>query len=294
MPRRYQRERRYICGQSRAAAQYQEVEIYPICEGAQASRELDRENGKPPQFRGTPKAQANHNAKVARRWFCRLLVTNFDGHDLHITLTYAPDKRPEDETQAWRDFKNFLCHLRTACKRQGLPPPECLAVLEWQEADPETGQKAVAPHFHVVLKCGLDRDTVERAWHRKGERLGRANADRLQFDGGSLEALANYLMKYPKRKHRYFRSRGIKNPVMPTPRDGKYTRSQVARIATDSGRLHDREYWARKYPGWELTEATATYNDFLGWSISLKMQRKRGQADGRGHKKPRGGGTSSG
>lgn len=167
-------------------------------------------------------------------------------------------------------------------------------MLEWQEADPDAGQKAVAPHFHVVLKCGLDRDSVERAWHRKGERLGRANADRLQFDGGSLEALANYLMKYPKRKHRYFRSRGIKNPVMPQPRDGKYTRSQVARIATDSGRLNDREYWARKYPGWELTEATATYNDFLGWSISLKMQRKRGRADGRGHKKPRGSGTSSG
>ena len=98
MPRRYQRERRYICGQSRAAAQYQEVEIYPICEGAQASRELDRANGKPPRFRGTPKAQANHNAKAARRWFCRLLVTNFDGHDLHITLTYAPDKRPEDRS----------------------------------------------------------------------------------------------------------------------------------------------------------------------------------------------------
>lgn len=269
------RERRYICGRNRSAAQYQEVEIYQLPTDAM-SKERDKEHARPPAFRGTPKAQADHNAKNARRWFHRLAVSNFTEKDLHVTLTYAPENRPASAEEAWRDFRNWLRHLRDACRAAGLPKPECLAVMEWQEADPDTGQAAVVPHFHVLLRCGLDRDTIEGCWHRKGARLGLANADRLKLDKGSLEALANYMLKYPKRKHRYFRSRGIVNPVMPPPRDGRYTRRQVARIAADATRLNDAAYWARKYPGWQLIEASAQYNDFLGWSISLKLYRRRG------------------
>lgn len=269
------RERRYICGRNRRAAQYQEVEIYQLPTDT-AGRARDKEHARPPAFRGTPKAQADHNAKNARRWFHRLAVSNFTEKDLHVTLTYAPENRPASAEEAWRDFRNWLRHLRDACRAAGLPKPECLAVMEWQEADPDTGQAAVVPHFHVLLRCGLDRDTIEGCWHRKGTRLGLANADRLKLDKGSLEALANYMLKYPKRKHRYFRSRGIVNPVMPPPRDGRYTRRQVARIAADAARLQDDAYWARKYPGWQLIEASAQYNDFLGWSISLKLYRRRG------------------
>ncbi len=274
--RTYQRERRYICGRNRRDAQYQEVEIYPLPTRDGRGRELDRENAKPPSFRGTPKAQANHNAKNARRWFHRLAVSNFTDQDTHITLTYAAENRPDSPEAAWRDFRNFMRHLRDACRAAGLEKPECLAVMEWQDADPDTGQKAVAPHFHLLLRCRLPRDVIEGCWHRKGVRLGRANADRLQLDKGSLEALANYMMKYPKRKHRYYRSRGIVNPVMPPPRDNRYSRRQITRLATDSALLHSAEYWARKYPGWELNEATAQYNDYLGWSISLKLYRRRG------------------
>ena len=239
-------------------------------------RELDRQNSTPPAFRGTPPAQAAHNAKAARRWFHRLAVTNFTKADTHTTLTYAADLRPETPEQAWRDLRNFMRHIRDRCRAAGLDKPECLAVMEWQEADPDAGQKAVAPHFHVLLRCGLSRDEIEACWHRKGVRLGRANADRLQLDKGSLEALANYMMKHPNRKHRYYRSRGIRNPVMPPPRDGRYTRRQVERLAKDSALLHSPEYWARRYPGWELNEASANYNDFLGWSISLKLRRRKG------------------
>lgn len=274
--RTYQRERRYLCGKSSRTARYQEVEIYPLPTRDGRGRDLDRENAKPPAFRGTPKAQANHNAKTARQWFHRLAVSNFTEHDTHTTLTYASENRPDSPEDAWRDFRNFMRHLRDACRAAGLEKPECLAVMEWQDADPDTGQAAVVPHFHVLLHCELDRDAIEGCWHRKGVRLGRANADRLQLDKGSLEALANYMMKYPKRKHRYYRSRGIVNPVMPPPRDNRYSRRQVTRLATDSALLHSAEYWARKYPGWELNEATAQYNDYLGWSISLKLYRRRG------------------
>lgn len=266
----YQRERRYLCGRSARTAEYQEIEIYPLPTRDPASRDLDRQNGKAPPFRG--KVQAAHNAKVARKWFHRLAVSNFSSKDTHTTLTYGAEHRPEDSDQAWKDFRNWVRHIREKCRAAGLDKPELLAVMEWQEAG--EGRKAVAPHFHVLLHCGLSRDEIESCWHRKGVPLGRTNADRLQLDKGSLEALANYMMKNPQRKHRYYRSRGIKDPVMPPPRDGRYTRTQVARIATDSAILHSSEYWARKYPGWELNEASAEYNDYLGWSISLKMRRR--------------------
>ena len=154
-------------------------------------------------------------------------------------------------------------------------------MMEWAEENPDTGQKAVAPHFHTILRCELSRDEIESCWHRKGVRLGRVNTDRLQMDKNSLEALANYMLKYPKRKHRYFRSRGIKNPITPPPADGKWTRRQVQKICTD-GRLYDPEFWAKKYPGWDLNEASASYNEFMGWHISLKL-RRRGPCRGNRH-----------
>ena len=120
----YQRERRYLCGRNPRQAQYQEVEIYPLPSRDGRGRELDRQNSTPPAFRGTPPAQAAHNAKAARRWFHRLAVTNFTQADTHTTLTYAADLRPETPEQAWRDFRNFMRHIRDRCPAAGLDKPE--------------------------------------------------------------------------------------------------------------------------------------------------------------------------
>lgn len=277
----FQRERRFLCGTSKNAANYQEVEIYPM-NGTEQSRTLDQELARAADLRrSSSKAQQNQNAKNARRLFRQLVNTNFTEEDTHTTQTYAPEYRPETEEQAWADFRNFYRHIKEKCRARGLPKPECLAVMEWAEEDPDTGQKAVAPHFHTILRCDLTRDEIESCWHRKGVRLGRVNTDRLQMDKNSLEALANYMLKYPKRKHRYFRSRGIKNPITPPPADGKWTRRQVQKICTD-GRLYDPEFWAKKYPGWDLNEASASYNEFMGWHISLKL-RRRGPCRGNRH-----------
>lgn len=280
-----QRERRYICGLTRQDAQYQEVEIYTVGTD-KASRERDKEKSTPPPFRGQkPETIANHNAERARKWFARLLATNFTDKDTHTTLTYAPDELPQDDTQADRDTSNFLRHLREKCRKQGLPDPEAIIVTENQEANPDTGQKAVRYHHHVVLKCQLTRDEIEACWHRKGKRLGWANADRLQTDKGSLNALASYLTKYTKRRHRWKRTRGIKDPIIPRPNDSKYTRRGIERIAKDPDKLQSRAFWAKEYPGWTVTEAAAEYNDYWGWSISLKMHRNQDP----GRRLPRGG-----
>ena len=268
-----QRERRYVCGQTKQNAQYQEVEIYTVGTDKK-SRERDKEKSTPIPFRGkNPEKWDGHNAKRSRKWFCRLLATNFTEQDTHTSLSYSDEFHPQTEEQADRDINNFLRRLRTKCKAQGLPPPEAITVTEHQDADPATGQKAVRFHHHVILKCGLSRDEIESCWHRKKKLMGWVNCDRLRLDKGSLEALANYLMKYPKRKHRWKRTKGIIDPILPRPNDSKYSRRGIERIAKDPALLHDRDLWAKKYPGWELIEAQAEHNEYWGWSIMLKMHR---------------------
>lgn len=268
-----QRERRYVCGQTKQNAIYQEIEIYTVGTD-QKSRQREKQKVTPVPFRGkNPEHWDGHNAKRARKWFIRLLNTNFTEADTHTSLTYSDEFLPKTEEEADRDISNFLRRLRTKCKARGLPAPEAITVTEHQDADPDTGQKAVRFHHHVILKCQLTRDEIEGCWVRKKKRMGTTNADRLQMDKSSLEALANYLMKYPKRKHRWRRTRGIRDPILPTPNDSKYTRRGIERIAKDPTKLHSPEFWEKKYPGWKLKEAQAEYNDYWGWSISLKMHR---------------------
>ena len=156
----FQRERRFVCGTSKNAANYQEVEIYPM-NGTEQSRTLDQELARAADLRRSSKAQQNQNAKNARRLFRQLVNTNFTEEDTHTTQTYAPEYRPETEEQAWADFRNFYRHIKEKCRARGLPKPECLAVMEWAEENPDTGQKAVAPHFHTILRCDLTRDEIE-------------------------------------------------------------------------------------------------------------------------------------
>lgn len=278
-----QRERRYVCGQTKQTAAYQEIEIYTVGTDKRdrESREREKEMTSPPPFRGKkPEKWDKHNAARARKWFGRLLATNFTDQDIHETLTYTDDLLPEGDKQADRDISNYLRHLRILCRKKGLQDPEAIIITENQEEDPETGQKAVRYHHHVVMRCQLSRDEIESCWHRKGVPLGYANADRLRTDKGSLEALANYLLKYPKRRHRWKRTRGIRDPILPRPNDSKYTRRGIERIAKDSALLHSREFWSNKYPGWTVSEAQAEYNDYWGWSITLRMYRTPQQRGG--------------
>lgn len=275
-----QRERRFVCGKTRQDAKYMEVEIYTVAAGA-AGQQREAEIAKGPPFRGkNPEKWSGHNAARARKWFTRLINTNFTEADTHTTLTYTDETLPTDPEQAARDAANFLRHVRERCKEQGLPRPEAITVTEYQDADPDTGQRAVRYHHHILLHCGLTRDEIEACWHRRGKRLGRANADRLQMNKQSLEALAGYLLKYANRKHRWRRTSGIEDPITPRPNDSKYTRRGIERIATDAGRLHSPEFWAGKYPGWALSEAVAVYNEYWGWAITLKMHRPPGGTRG--------------
>lgn len=152
-------------------AVYQEIEIYTVGTD-QKSRQREKQKVTPVPFRGkNPEHWDGHNAKRARKWFIRLLNTNFTEADTHTSLTYSDEFLPKTEEEADRDISNFLRRLRTKCKARGLPAPEAITVTEHQDADPDTGQKAVRFHHHVILKCQLTRDEIEGCWVRKKKRM---------------------------------------------------------------------------------------------------------------------------
>ncbi len=266
MKRSYVREQRHICGEY-----YQEADIYGIT---------------PTEHRATARAkkqaasrlvQQNLNDKNARRRLRQLLNTNFVGVGaVHLSLTYRDPYLPEDADGAEHDLVLFLRRVNRELKKRGMEPAKYIAVTEYREED---GKLKVRYHHHVVMVCGLSRDELERLWCRPGRRkagqgaelLGFVNADRLQEDRGSVEALAEYLTKYPKRKHRWKCSRGLKQPERPRPNDSKYTKRSVDRLVRE--RLHDREYWEKQFPGWYFRQAEAAWNEYTGWHVTVQLYR---------------------
>lgn len=153
-----------------------------------------------------------------------------------------------------------------------------------QEADPANGLKEVRYHHHMVLQVdGLTaahraalRDALEDLWctGRSREPLGTVNADRLQPEHDSLEGLAKYMLKYPRRRKSWHASRGLKRPTYPRPNDTHWTPRKLADACTM--RVDDADYWERRYPGYRFLGAVPSYNEERAeWRLYIKLRRKR-------------------
>lgn len=264
------REQRHLCGPN-----YMEVDIFPVTEQEhKASTRAKKE-------KATSLVQANYNHKWSKRHFLQKVNANFTENDLHLTLPYFIRRLPKTLEDAERDLDNYLRRVNYLRAKRGYPPAKVMAVTEWQE--PDDNGKSVRFHHHVIISGdGLTRDELEALWSDgrqknifERKRCGWANADRLHFDQDSLEALAKYLMKYPRRKKRWRQSVGLRQPVRPRPNDGRYTRTKVARLARE--RVDDTDFWNRQYPGWELNgpQVVAKYHEETGWHMYLRMRRIR-------------------
>lgn len=271
MGTKFTRCRIHDCG-----AFYREADIYPRFVGGSADErapyiELEKQE--------SSLAQKNLNDRNARRHLLQLIPLNFTPETgTHTTLTYKDKFLPQSEEQALADRANYLRRIKRECKKQGLSNPKFIAVTEYQLPDENTKTKEVRYHHHIILECGLDRDTLEALWSRgqgkKRERLGRANADRLQFEHGNCEALATYLLKYPKRRRRWTQSLHLKQPKHRSPQDNKYTNRQIEKLCT-SGQVYNAEYWEKQYKGWTVADVQPIFDERVGWSIYLKLYKPR-------------------
>lgn len=230
----------------------------------------------------TAPSQANLNDKNARRYLIELGNGNFDESDIYLTLTYDEWALPETVEEAEQNITNYLRKLKYRRKKAKLEPLKYILVTEYVK-NKDTGEFTTRMNHHLVINSGLDRDTIEKLWTKKDpktnkqKRIGRASAERIQFDSGyeanGIEGLMRYFAKDPKGKKRWSSSRNLKRPVM-RKNDWKYRTSAIlkAKDSPDKG----MNYFKEKYPDYEIVdEIEWVENEMTGWHCYLKMWKKQ-------------------
>lgn len=264
------REKKIYCGDK-----FMEVDIYPFTKKQQEVSGGKREKRK----RVTAPKQKNLNDKNARRYLIQLMNSNFTEKDLHVTCTYKMGEHPDTVEEAETEARNFIRRVNYLRKKKGLDPIKYILVSEMTYKN----EMLIRVHHHIVMSGDLERDEVEDLWRKKkkkgqkkGDKIGRINADRLQPDENGLAALAAYLTKEPNRKKRWSSSQNLKRPMELT-NDRKYSKRQLEKIANG---LVDNDYWKKKYPGWHITDQDygiqVSYNELSGYYIYLRLRKDSG------------------
>jgi hypothetical protein len=300
--RTFIREKKIYCG-----SEYLEVDIYNYTKSEQENARRGERSKK--EVISTPK-QIDWNDQNSRRRFLQLMNTNFGEGDLHVSLTYSPENLPTTAEGAERELRNFLRRVSYKRGRAGLPPLKYISIPACTYKN--DGITPARIHHHVIMNGGLERDEVEDLWrkrrerkHPKGEKIGYANADRLQPEENGLAALCTYLSKQaggkkrwsssqnldkpevertdpdtppPERTSRFSASKNLKHPWART-NDHSSGRKEVTKIAKEPP---DPAYWERRYPGYRLCGGghgfNAVYSDARGWALYLKLRRIKQRA----------------
>lgn len=265
------REKKIYCGD-----RFMEVDIYPFTKKQQEVSRGKREKRK----KVTVPKQKNLNDKNARRYLMQLLNSNFTEEDMHVTCTYKMGEHPDTVEEAETEARNFIRRVSYLRKKMGLDPVKYVLITELTFKH----EMLIRVHHHIVMNGGIERDDIENLWRKKrkkgqkkGDKIGRINADRLQPDENGLAALAAYLTKEPNRKKRWSCSQNLKRPMEAPPNDRKYSKRQVERIAQG---MVDADYWKKKYPGWRITDPDygirIEHNEITGYHIYLRLRKDSG------------------
>ncbi|MCI1959683.1 MAG: hypothetical protein LKJ25_08700 [Clostridia bacterium] len=264
------REKKIHCGKYGQKSKYIEVDLYPYPNKIGVSLK-----GKRIKINETEPKQKNLNDKRSRRYFNQITKCNFHQNDYHVSFTYKNKYLPATVEEAEREAMNYIRRLKHKMRKLGLELKYLLIT--------EKGDKNGRVHHHLIINSGLSRDEIEDLWsrpRRKGEKkresLGYVNCDRLQFNGKGIEELSSYLTKNPQGRRRWRGSHNLIKPWFYTPNDYKYSRRQIDKMAVLPPDCNDvKNYWERKYKGYQLDECVPVFNDSIGrWSIYLKLSLK--------------------
>lgn len=268
------REKKIDCGNH-----YREVDIYPFFETPEQQQKRRGKRSK--KIKESEPKQKNLNDKNAKRYFAQLANMNFgaETNALHVTITYKDEFLPSTIEEAEKEAYNYLRRIGHKRKKAGLPPLKYMLVTEYNEDVDSHSPTRI--HHHLLMNGDLDRDEVENLWRRKrkkgeleGERIGFANADRLQANDDGITALCTYLCKQRKKK-KWSSSKNLDRPHSRT-NDTTYRKKQIEQLAKDRP---TKEFWEKQYPGWTITSqdygVTYEFNEVTAsWSIYLKLRKK--------------------
>lgn len=268
-----EREKKIYCGKD-----WLEVGIFPAFH-------LPGGRGRRARQKESCPAQKNLNDRNARRYFCRLVISNFGEGDFRLDLTYNREHLPETPEEMKRNADRFIRRLRYARQKLGLPSLKYVLVSGYG-INSKTG-KLVRPHHHLIVNGGLDVREVLACWRERGKggvSYGYVSYSPLQIDPDTgIAGLANYLAEQPMAgKRRWSGSHNLKKPEY-TTNDSRYRRRQVERLilteaykayGAECRKLINYEAWCAKYPGWRLVEYAPEFNEAVGaWYLDLRFTR---------------------
>lgn len=265
-----------------------EADFYPIWNDGR------RIPTRAPKTNRSSAAQAKYNHSQAVKKAVRIVNANFETGDIFMHITYRPESAPLTEKAAKRDFANFIRRVKTKrvseLKRVSAllkenPNDKSLQKQKAKLAQPflyyclleETVYKSGKHkgksnwHFHLLMTGGIDRDTLEDMWDKNA----RVNADRFQPERFGSESAARYITKDLHGSRKVLRSKSLKKPISPKPKDGRITARGVQMLATQ--RVDDKAYWERKYKGYRFIQCFSRFNEYNGnWYVSVVMYKSDG------------------
>lgn len=295
--RTFVREKKIYCGKD-----YLEVDVYNYTAAEQENARSGKRSKK--ELESVQK-QVDWNDFNSRRRFLQLVNTNFTENDIHVTLTYSSGNTPPSLADAERELRNFLRRIEYKRKKAGLPPLKYISIPACVYK--KDGVTPARIHHHVIMTGGLSRDEIEDLWRKrrkkgqkKGDKIGYANADRLQAEEYGFAALCEYLSKQTGGKKRWSSSQNLDKPekeitdpdsppkTQPTKfsasanlkkpwsrtNDHSFSRKEVIKIAKNPP---PPSYWEKRYPGYTIVSGDygfkAVYTEPRGWCLYLKLRR---------------------
>ena len=199
---------------------YMEMEVFNVSSKKKIGRQRKVTETRP--------AQRKLNDKNSRKYFARLVNTNFVRADLSVDLTYDNENLPETRKEVYRDVRNYLNKLKRARTREGLPPLKYIYVI----SNCDQYGNETRWHVHMFINK-MNRDVVEEKWGK-----GYVNAARLQPTETGLTGKAMYVARQKKGERSWGASTNLKKPEAIVS-DHKISKSQLEHMAT---RPDDRQF----------------------------------------------------
>ena len=236
-----------------------EIEIYPEFSNKKDIVEHS--------VRKNKKAQKNLNDKNSRKQLRRLIEKNFTSGDIWQTLTYDNKNLPKDIDEAQIDIQNYIRRVNYRLKKKGLPNAKYVYITEYEHS--ETSK--IRYHHHVIIKCELTMDELERTW-KKGR---RNHTRRIERDEDGIIGLSNYVsMKKSKGKHekRWSASTNLEKVTF-KKNHYKFKKKKVDEMIKDNDCI--QTYMEQTYPQYIFTSANCYFNDFNAkWYIQARMRKR--------------------
>lgn len=153
-------------------------------------------------------AAKKKNRKNRARLIQRLMLCNFKPGDLHVTLQYRKDDRPETFREGTDRLRAFIRRLRKYYRERGYEL-KYIAVTE-------RGKRRAVLHHHIIIGS-IDENAlftlpaITACWN------GYVKTS-VMYEDGNYEKLAEYLTKDEGKEEcegaSYMRSRNLKEPVV--------------------------------------------------------------------------------